>query len=123
MKKKNIFIGLAILGVFGIAILLASYFGLFNSTPDEPGTITLSQGTQTRFGDISIGLSNVDANTASLSIHSDTLDTTTRKQAKAGDSIEAYGYTLKIGAVKKIVNFSFSPGASNGYIKFVVNKK
>jgi uncharacterized membrane-anchored protein YitT (DUF2179 family) len=123
MKKKKIFIGFAILVVVGILVFLISYFSLGNTTPDVPGTVTLSQGTQTRFGDISIGLSNIESNSALLSIHSETLDTTTQKQTKSGDVVEAYGYTININAIKGVFNLSFLPGASQGYVKFVINKK
>jgi hypothetical protein len=122
MKKKNILIGLVILMV-GMLVLLIVYVGGNNNTVDQPGTTTLTTGTQMRYGDISIGLSNIENDSASLSIHDNVTDVSAQKQVKAGDTIDVYGYQIMINSVKALANPSILPGASHGYVKFVVNKK
>lgn len=115
-------IGLTILAV-GFLTLMVSYVLLNNNTFDQPGTTKLTQGTQTRYEDISIGLSNVEKDTAWLSILDSVSNASSSRQVKAGETIEVYGYQITISSVKKASNPSIIPGSNQGYIKFVVNKK
>ena len=119
--KKKILIGLAIL-VTGLIIVLVVYKG-GNNPPDPAGTQTLSQGTQMRYGDINIALSNMDDSSAWLSFRNSKTDETTQKQVKAGESVDVYDYTIKINTVTKSANPSTAPGSSQGNVKFVINKQ
>ena len=121
MKKKNILIGLAILVTCLIIVLVGYRWG--NNPPDPAGTQTLSQGTQMRYGDINIALSNVDDSSAWLSFRNSKTDETTQKQVKAGESVDVYDYTIKINTVTKSANPSTAPGSSQGNVKFVINKQ
>lgn len=119
--KKKILIGLATL-VLSLVILLVVFKG-GNNPPDPAGTQTLSQGVQMRYDDIYIALGNVDNDSAWLNFHNNKTDETTQKQVKAGDSIEVYGYTIKVSSVKKTANPSIAPGSSHGNVKFVIIKQ
>ncbi len=119
--KKKLFIGLVIL-VIGIVIVLVFYRG-GNNPLDPTGTQTLNQGTQMRYGDINIALGNVDNDSAWLNFRNSKTDETSQKQVKAGDTVDIYGYTIKVSSVKKTANPSTAPGSSHGNVKFVINKQ
>jgi hypothetical protein len=122
MKKKRMTASLVTLAI-GVLIVLVSYVILNNRTLDEPGTTRLTQGTQTRYEDISIGLSSIENDTAWLSVRDNVTSESTTKQAKADETIEAYGYQIVVDSIKKSSNSSILPGSSQDYIKLRVNKK
>lgn len=119
-KKTIIIIAIIIVA----AVLIGwGYQSSKNITPDTPGTITLIQGTQTRFESLSIGLSSIDSNSAWLSIHKDGETGSTNKQVVAGDTIIIYGYKIEIKSVNKGNSFSFKSGSSHGNVKYIINKQ
>lgn len=122
MKKKKIFIGLTIL-VLGLLVILAIYVSSVNNPSDPIGTETLNHGTQMRYGDISIALSGVNKDSAGMSFHNNKTDESSNKQVKAGDTVNIYGYSIKINSLKEATNPSTAPGSSQGYVKFIINKQ
>jgi len=119
LTKSSLFIVIITIIIFGIVV----YIGLYNSPNlDPPNTQTLSQGTQMRFEDLSIGLININDNSAWLSINKNSTGESTKKLVHKGDKVDVYGYIIEINSVHKSGNLSSSPGSSHGYIKFVINK-
>jgi len=119
MKKKKIFISLAIL-IIGLVILLVGYGIWGNSPPDPAGTTTLAEGTQMQYGDINVALGDVSENSAWMYFHNNKTDVSTQKQVKTGDTVDVYGYSIKINSVKEVANPSILPGSSHGYVKFII---
>ena len=95
-----------------------------NTSISEPlNTQTLSQGTQMRFGEISIGLSSVDDKSALLVILKEGLTDSVSKSVVAGDKVVIYDYTINVSSVEKSFNPSLLPGSSRGYVKFTITNK
>jgi hypothetical protein len=119
-KKTAIIVAIIIV----VAILICwGYKSSKNITPDVPGTITLSQGTQARFESLSIGLSSIDNNSAWLSIHKDGDEESTNKQVATSDTISIYGYNIEIKSINKGYSFFNKPGSSQGNVKFIIEKQ
>lgn len=118
MKFLVIFLVIAIIS-FGV------FFAFQNRPePDSADTKTLNQGTQMHYGDIYIGLVNVENRSGWLSIHREN-DTGEpfKKLVAAGEKFEVYGYTIEVKSVKSVTNLIPLSGSSNGYIKFVITKQ
>ena len=124
MKKKKTFIGLVTLalGIFAIIIIIV-YVSSSVSPPDPAGTTTLAEGTQMRYGDVSVALGDVNKDSAWMYFHNNKTDVSTQKQVKAGDTVDVYGYSIKINSLEKVANPSILPGSSHGYVKFIINKQ
>lgn len=123
-KKKTTKKTIIIVAVIIVAAILIcwGYLSFKNIITDPPGTITLSQGTQTRFESLNIGLSSIDSNSAWLSIHKDGETGSTNKQVVAGDTINIYGYNIEIQSVNKSSSFFTKPGSSQGNVKLTISK-
>lgn len=120
LSKKNIIVAIILV----VAVLIGwGYWSSKNSKPESPDTVTLSQGTQARFEGLSIGLSNVDNDSAWISVYIDGEEEATNKQVVAGDTFNIYGYKIEIMSINKGFNFSFKSGSSHGNIKFIINKQ
>jgi len=126
MKKKKTTKKTAIIVAIIIVVVILICWGYLSSkniTPDAPGTITLSQGTQARFETLFIGLSSVDSNSAWLSIHKDGQEGSSQKQVVVGDTLSIYGYNIEIQSVNKSSGFFTKPGSSQGNVKLIINKQ
>ena len=122
LSTKKIIIIVAI--IIAIVVLIGwGYQSFKNTSPESPGTITLSQGTQARFESLDIGLNSVNDDSAWLSFHKDGEEGSTTKQVTANETIEIYGYKIEIESVNKSFNFSFKPGSGSGSIKFIIKKQ
>lgn len=121
LTKKAIIIIAMIIAV--VVLIGWGYQHSKNTTPESQDTITLNQGTQTRFEILSIGLSNIDNNSAWLSIHKDGEEGSTNKQVVAGNTFDIYGYKIEIQSVNKKYNFSIKSGSSRGNVKFIIKKQ
>jgi hypothetical protein len=118
MKKMIIITFLAIFVFIGWIVWYK------NTSISEPAnTQTLSQGTQMHFGEIFIGLSNVNDTSALLVIHKEGLTDSVSKSVVAGDKVVIYGYTINVSSVKKSFNPSLLPGSSHGYVTFTITNK
>ena len=114
------------IAIGSIIIFVVVGWILWSQLPPKPNPTnikTLSQGRQMRLNNnISIGLSNVDKSSGWINIHKESEIESINKQVSVGDKIDAYGYTIEIKSVKSVANPSTMPGASNGYITFVVSE-
>jgi len=122
MKKKKIFIGLAIL-IAGLIVILVGYGIWSNNPPDPAGTETVTQGTQMHYGNINVSLSNIENDSALIDFYNNETDASIQKQVKVGDTIDVFGYSIEIKSVKEVVNPSILPGSNHGYVKFFINKQ
>jgi hypothetical protein len=103
-----------------ITVFLSQNISIF----DSPDTNTLYQGTQMKYENISIGLSNVEDKSGWLLIYkSGDAGNPVKKLVTAGDKFDAYNYTVEVKSVSSRINFIPRSGASNGYIKFIITKK
>jgi amino acid permease len=119
--KKTIIIVAIIIAV--VILIGLSYQSFKNIIPEDPDTITLSEGRQIHFESLYVGLSSVSNNSAWLSIHKSDEEGSTSKQVVAGDTINIYGYKIEIKSVNKEYNFSIMPGSSHGNVKFIIKKQ
>lgn len=92
-----------------------------NNITELENTQTLNQGTQMRFGELSIGLSSINDKSALLVIHKENMEDSISKSVVAGNEVSIYGYTIKVNSIEKSVNPSALPGSTVGYIKFTIN--
>lgn len=123
MKKKIISKNTTIIIIVAVVVLIGfGYFLFKNLTPSSPDTITLNEGTQTRFESLSIGLANVSNNSATLSFRKGSTDESTNKQVTTGDKFSIDGYNIEIISVKEVSNPSILPGSSHGTVKIKINK-
>jgi len=122
MKKKKIFIGLAILAA-SLIVVLAGYIIWSNNPSDPIGTETVTQGTQMHYGDINVSLSSIENGSALIYFYNKGTDASIQKQVKVGDTIDVFGYSIEIKSVKETANPSILPGSNHGYVKFFINKQ
>ncbi len=84
---------------------------------------SLSQGTQLRYSDLSIGLTNVDNDKAWLTIRKDgETSEPIKKTVITGDKFEAYGYEIEIKSVAKKWFSRFRSGSNIGTLKLIIDK-
>lgn len=110
-----------------IFITLTGISWLSKNNDNSDNSRILYQGTQTRYNEISIGLVNVQDDSARLSIHKDG-DTGEpfKKEISAGDKFDIYGYEIEVRSVKDAFDlFSIigATGTSKDYIKFDIKRK
>ena len=119
-KKTMILVAI----IAAVAVLIVwSYKSFKNTIPDSSDTITLSEGRQTHFDNLFIGLSSVDKKSAWISIHKDGDEESTQKQLSAGESVEIDGYIIEIKSVNDSWIPSLTPGSSGSKIKFTIKKQ
>ena len=100
----------------------------YHNSPDSninlnnPNLITINTGTQGHFENLSVGLGDIQNNTASLYFNSDGTNDSSMKKVVAGDKFEIYGYDVEIKAVEKDYNPSILPGANHGNVKLIITK-
>lgn len=90
---------------------------------NDPNLITISTGTKGHFENLSVGLGDIQNNTANLYFNLDGTDDFSMKKVVAGDKFEMKGYSVEIKAVEKAYNPSVLPGASQGNVKLIITKK
>lgn len=93
------------------------------SISESTNTQRLNRGTVMHFGEISIGLGNINDKSALLVIHKEGLTDSVSKTVVAGDRVEIYGHTINVSSVNNSFNLSLLPGSSHGYIKFTITNK
>lgn len=113
--------------IFLIFITLTGISWLSKNNDNSDNSRTLYQGTQARYNEISIGLVNVQGDSAWLSVHKDgDTDEPFKKEVSAGDKFDVYGYEIEVRSVKDAFDlFSIigATGTSKDYIKFEITKK
>jgi len=119
---KKIIIIVAI--IIAVTVLIGwGYHSSKNTIPESPDTITLSEGRQTHFENLYVGLSSVNDDSAWLSIHNDGEEGSTTKQIVAGDTIDIYGYKIEIKSVYDSWIPSIMPGSSHSNVKLIIKKQ
>ncbi len=118
-KKQLSLIIIAVLAI--ITLIGWIVWNKNNNITELENTQTLNQGTQMRFGELSIGLSSINDKSALLVIHKENMEDSISKSVVAGDEVAIYGYIIRVSSVEKSANPSTLPGSSHGYIKFTIN--
>lgn len=137
MSKRNLIVskkqsrGKRVLLVLAVGILVLGaliIWGAKNTDtadPDanNPNILTISTGTQGRFEDLSIGLGNIQNNSANIYIHQNGNGGSTSKKVVVGDQLEIYGYKIEVKSISNSWNPSRLIGASHGSIKLLVTRQ
>lgn len=125
--KIIIGISVAIILILIAVFLIWQNFYYNSPSPDidsnDPNLITISTGTQGRFENLSVGLGDIQNNTANLYFNSDGTDVSSMKKVIASDKFEVNGYNVEVEAVEKAYNPSVLPGSSQGKVKLIITKE
>lgn len=102
-----------------IVIFIVYIYWIGNRDTDNLKTV--SQGTQVRYNNISIGLTNVEDSKAWLMIKKeDDVDESLKKVVIVNDKFEAFGHTIEIKSVDKNWFGGFVSGSGTGTIKLII---
>lgn len=141
-SKKKSFSKVGLIG--GIVILALAGLVMLNRKPSPPKPTTdkvtiatdspsgvdmsnvtrsIKQGTQMHLSeDVDVAVGGIDDASAWLYLSKRDVGSI-KKDVRAGDKFEIYGYSFEVLAMKKNSSISLAPGSGNGYVKLLISKK